>query len=189
MAQKSKIYTRTGDNGTTSLANGQRVPKDHIRLEAYGTIDELNAHLGLLQALWTEGEEKQMLLNIQHTLFDIGAILATPGQPDKTNTAPGHLNDALTRLEKSIDELDENLPALRAFILPTGNVVSAQCHVCRTVCRRAERRILSLAAEAQIAEEILSYINRLSDFLFILARKANFNANTDEIIWQRYRDL
>lgn len=189
MTQKSKIYTRTGDSGTTSLANGQRVPKDHIRLEAYGTVDELNAHLGLLQALWTEGEEKQILSNIQHTLFNIGAVLATPEQQDKTKTDTEYLSGTLARLEQAIDELDENLPALRAFILPAGNVVSAQCHVCRTVCRRAERRILSLAKEATIAEEILSYINRLSDFLFILARKANFNANTDEIIWQRHRDL
>ena len=187
MANKSNIYTRGGDRGTTSLANGLRVPKTHVRLEAYGTVDELNAHLGLLDALWQDETVRQPLRRIQHTLFTIGALLSDPTTPDAgymaaaTDTLAGRLKE----LEQAIDEIDARLPPLRAFILPGGCQAAAQCHVCRTVCRRAERRILTLADEAEVPGFLTAYINRLSDFLFVLARKANFNVTAEEITWQR----
>lgn len=185
--KKSNVYTRTGDAGTTSLVGGTRVPKNHVRLEAYGTVDELSSHLGLLAALLPDGPDRDCLVGIQHALFVVGAALATESLDAGTPPRPGTTLDvsAVEQLECQIDTADEGLPPLRAFILPGGTPAAGQCHVCRTVCRRAERCILGLAAAAPVDETILVYMNRLSDYLFVLARKINFMAGTSENIWQK----
>ena len=184
MNKKSPLYTRTGDTGSTSLAGGRRIAKAHPQLEAYGTIDELNANVGLLATLLENDKtEKERLINIQHVLFKIGGILAT----DLNNTSYSDSLDHAhtTSLEHAIDQIDAALPPLRNFILPGGTQAAAQCHVCRTICRRAERRIHALAEIHSVPLEITIYINRLSDYLFILARKINFNKNTPEINWTK----
>lgn len=177
-----KIYTRSGDKGRTSLIGGRRVSKTHYRLEAYGTIDELNAHLGLLVAqLPSSSAQLSTLLRVQNTLFVLGAQLATP--PDVPTTAT--VTPAMVQgLEAAIDDIDRQQPPLRAFVLPGGCLPSAQCHVCRTVCRRAERRVLTLASRVAIPAEVCSYLNRLSDYLFVLARLLNAEQGTEEIFWQ-----
>ncbi len=178
-----KIYTRSGDKGRTSLIGGRRVSKTHYRLEAYGTIDELNAHLGLLAAqLPASSAQLSTLLRIQRTLFVLGAQLATPSDAP---TSPAAVTPAMVQgLEAAIDDIYRQLPPLRAFVLPGGCLPSAQCHVCRTVCRRAERRVLALAARVAIPAEVCSYLNRLSDYLFVLARLLNAEQGTEEIFWQ-----
>ena len=183
--KKSVVYTRTGDKGTTSLVGGARVPKTHARLEAYGTIDELDTCLGLLLTYLTDAEDKKMILWIQHKMFTIGSYLAT----DQKNTtlrieSQIHEYDIL-RLETAIDEADQLLPPLRAFVIPGGSRESAVCQLCRTVCRRAERRILALSEECPIEENVTAFINRLSDYLFVLARKLNLLSQTDEIYWDK----
>ncbi|MBQ8501973.1 MAG: cob(I)yrinic acid a,c-diamide adenosyltransferase [Bacteroides sp.] len=181
--KKSMLYTRTGDQGTTALVGGARVPKTHLRLEAYGTMDELNTQLGLLVTYLTDEADVRFLQRIQNHLFVIGSHLAT----DRTKTALREASilhpELVAALEQEIDRLDASLPAQRAFILPGGSRPAAVCHVCRTVCRRAERRILSLAEQVEVDAEILSYMNRLSDYLFILSRKLNMDEKKDEIFW------
>lgn len=185
MAKKSLIYTRTGDQGTTSLVGGTRVPKTHVRLEAYGTIDELNAHLGFLYGMLKDEVDKKTILWVQHKLFTVGSYLAT----DQSVTAlrvESHISDEdVQRLEKSIDEADSQLPALKAFVIPGGAQASAVCQICRTVCRRAERRILVLSETCEVATNVSAFINRLSDYLFVLARKLNIISNTPEIYWDK----
>ncbi|MDE7378808.1 MAG: cob(I)yrinic acid a,c-diamide adenosyltransferase [Paraprevotella sp.] len=182
--KKSNVYTRTGDGGTTSLVGGVRVPKDHIRIEAYGTVDELNAHLGLLAAMMPEGIHRERVECVQSDLFTLGAVLATEEESGRHVTSP--LGEAdVERLERAIDETEEGLPAWRGFILPGGSPAAAQCHVCRTVCRRAERRIHTLYATVEADRLVVAYMNRLSDYLFVLARKLNFMAAVDEIIWRK----
>lgn len=164
------LYTKTGDDGTTSLATGQRVMKTDPRLEAYGTIDELNSHIGLLLALAPRHEA--LLLPIQNALFNIGAVLA--GAP-----CPPSLHSAVPAIEAAIDALA--LPPWRGFTLPGGTQAAAQCHVCRTVCRRAERRILTVGdADADVS----IYVNRLSDFFYALAIKLNQEAGVEENLWR-----
>ena len=163
-----KIYTKTGDKGTTSLVGGTRVPKTHIRLEAYGTVDELNSNLGLLITYLLDGKDKDFLQQVQDRLFAVGSHLAT---------------EQVEMVEREIDRLDTLLPPLSAFILPGGSRGAAVCHVCRTVCRRAERRILALAEQVEIASELLAYVNRLSDYLFVLSRKMNQDDKKGEIFW------
>lgn len=180
-----RIYTRTGDRGTTSLVGGTRVPKTHLRLEAYGTIDELNSQLGLLQTYLTEEADKQLVWRVQHKLFAVGSYLATDQTRTGLHAESRIANEDIEELEKAIDEADNELPPLRAFVLPGGARGAAVCHVCRTVCRRAERRILALAGECEIAPEVTAFVNRLSDYLFILARKLNLLAKTDEIFWDK----
>lgn len=179
-----KVYTKTGDKGKTSLIGGTRVAKDDLRLEAYGTIDELNAQLGLLATYLTDGQDRLFVQNIQHTLFSVGSHLAT----DRTKTplhASGLLKDEhVAEVEREIDRLDSGLPPLSGFILPGGSRGAAVCHVCRTVCRRAERKVIALASQAEIGAEVLAYINRLSDYLFILSRKMNVDAKKGEIFWE-----
>ena len=177
-----KIYTRSGDKGRTSLIGGRRVSKTHYRLEAYGTIDELNAYLGLLVAqLPASSAQLSTLQQIQNTLFVLGAQLATPSDvPTTTAITPAMVEG----LEAAIDDIDARLPQLRAFVLPGGCLPSAQCHVCRTVCRRAARRVLPLASRVAIPAEVTSYLNRLSDYLFVLARLLNAEQGTEEIFWQ-----
>ena len=181
----TKVYTRTGDKGTTDLIGGVRIAKNSTRLEAYGTIDELSSHLGLLVALLPEDyDERPLLLRIQNNLFNVGCHLATD-QSQSPLYPSAQLPDGETkRLEEAIDTIVALLPEAQGFVLPGGVSAAAQCHVCRTVCRRAERCIAALAEEATVGEEITRYVNRLSDYLFILAKKINFNNGKDEILWQ-----
>lgn len=183
--KKSHIYTRGGDTGTTSLIGGSRIKKCSSRIEAYGTIDELSSHIGLLSSMvscFPEGDAT-CLEWIQSRLFDAGTHLAMPSSGDK------EVHCAITmahveKLERYIDILDMSLPQLHTFILPGGCMAAAQCHVCRTVCRRAERLLIALVEEAPIAPVLLAFVNRLSDFFFIYARFLNKNESVDEISWK-----
>lgn len=175
----SKIYTRTGDSGQTSLVGGTRVSKTHPRLEAYGTIDELSSHLGLLASMLTDEHDRLFLLNIQHQLFVVSTLLAT--EEGSSYTPAPLAPDAITALEQEIDALQSGVPPLRAFVIPGGCTAAAQAHVCRTVCRRAERRVLSLSEMASVDEGVIRFINRLSDYLFILARHLNIQCGAQEI--------
>ena len=181
--KKSLVYTKTGDKGTTSLVGGNRVPKTHIRLEAYGTVDELNAHLGLLNTYLQDEADSHFISGIQHKLFTIGSHLATDQEKTELKAASILTQEDVERIEQEIDRLDEQLPELRAFILPGGSRGAAVCHVCRTVCRRAERRILALSETCTISPEVLAFVNRLSDYLFVLSRKINFDEQNNEIFW------
>lgn len=182
--EKSTLYTRTGDNGTTSLVDGSRTDKDSDRLEAYGTIDELNSHIGLYMALEPQSPETPTLLTIQHRLFDIGGYLACP--PSDTPLLPPGVTDTdITAIEQAIDRVDALLPRHRRFILPGGSQAAAQAHVARTVARRAERRLITLARTSAVDPHVLRYINRLSDYLFALARFSNIAHKIDEIFWQK----
>lgn len=181
----TKVYTRRGDKGMTDLVGGVRISKTDIRLEAYGTVDELSSHLGLLASMMTvDDEERNVITRIQNNLFCVCTQLAT--DQSQTPLYPSaHLPEGETAfLESRIDELNARLPERLGFILPGGIPAAAQCHVCRTVCRRAERRIDALAEKAVVGSEIIEYVNRLSDYLFVLAKIINFNANHAEIIWQ-----
>ncbi|MDE6347503.1 MAG: cob(I)yrinic acid a,c-diamide adenosyltransferase [Bacteroides sp.] len=178
-----KIYTKTGDKGTTSLVGGTRVPKTHVRLEAYGTVDELNAQLGLLVTYLLDQEDRTFLQQVQNSLFAIGSHLATDREKTGLKAASIIRPEQVEQLEREIDRLDVLLPPLSAFVLPGGSRGAAVCHVCRTVCRRAERRILALAEQAEISSELLAYVNRLSDYLFILSRKMNQDEKKGEIFW------
>lgn len=181
--KKSIIYTGGGDKGTTALVGGFRVPKTHPRLEAYGTIDELNSHIGLLMAETDDPETLDTLRFVQHKLFTVGSYLAT--DPTKTDfrIESRVTPEAIHRLEGAIDRLDAQLPRLKAFVLPGGNRASAEAHVCRTVCRRAERRIYRLTEEAEVEAPVLIFINRLSDLLFVIARNECVRRGDDEIVW------
>ena len=178
-----KIYTKTGDKGTTSLVGGNRVPKTHIRLEAYGTVDELNSHLGLLVTYLLDEKDKALLRQVQDKLFAVGSHLATDREKTELKAASIISPEHVEMVEREIDRLDTLLPSLSAFILPGGSRGAAICHICRTVCRRAERRILALAEQVEIASELLAYVNRLSDYLFVLSRKMNQDDKKDEIFW------
>lgn len=180
--KKSILYTGTGDQGTTSLVGGKRVDKDCIRIEAYGTIDELNAQIGILATAPTlQPEAVPQLIHIQNKLFNIGAYLA-----NESATTPDGLTEAdVADLERAIDEMDAELPPLTSFVLPGGSRRAALCHMCRTIARRAERRIITLSHEAHIAPIVIKYINRLSDFFFVFARFNNVNNQFDEIFWDK----
>ena len=182
--KKSKIYTRGGDTGTTSLIGGQRVKKCCLRLESYGTIDELNSHVGLLAAM-LEGIDVEFPTQfLQSCLFEIGTHLAMPCDDDVP--APYTISEAcVEQLEQLIDALDHQLEPLRSFILPRGTMAAAQCHVCRTVCRRAERYITALSDESPLSPAVLAFVNRLSDFFFVLARLINKKSGITEISWQK----
>jgi cob(I)alamin adenosyltransferase len=184
---KSKIYTLTGDKGTTSLVGGQRVSKDDVRVEAYGTVDELNSHLGLL-ACCPELDYPgivEFLHSIQNKLFNIGSYLAT--KSDDKSPVYGLADDDVKAIEAKIDEMSAQLPPMRGFILPGGSHVSAVCDICRTVTRRAERRVVTLAGEAYVDPVVLRYLNRLSDFFFIFARFNNISNQFEEIYWDKER--
>lgn len=184
MKKITKVYTRSGDEGMTSLVGGQRVSKACVRLESYGTIDELSSHLGLLAALLPDGDDKEMIFRIQNNLFNVCTNLAT--DQEQTPLYPSaHLPEgAIASLEQEVDAIMKMLPEKQGFILPGGTQAAAQAHVCRTVCRRAERRIVELAATAKISPEVLQYVNRLSDYLFVLSKKLNFMAGCSEKIWK-----
>ena len=181
----SHVYTRTGDAGMTSLVGGQRVPKTHVRLEAYGTVDELNSQLGLLLTYLTKDEDRDVILRVQNLLFSIGSMLAT--DTSEHDVRPGRYvtQEDVKDMEHAIDAAEEGLPGWRGFILPGGSRGAAVAHVCRTVCRRAERRIYALASEAEVDPLLLAYINRLSDYLFVLARKINKCEDIEENIWRK----
>lgn len=181
-----KIYTRTGDRGATSLVGGKRVSKASERLEAYGTIDELNSQIGLLRATAGLPAEAQPLLEyVQNKLFNIGAYLATDNSGNPDMKPAGLPAEAATRLEEAMDAADAELPQLRAFILPGGTMAAAQANVARAVCRRAERRIIALAREAAVAPEVTTFVNRLSDYLFTLGRLCNHRAGAPEPEWRQ----
>lgn len=177
----SKIFTRTGDNGTTGLGDGSRVVKDDARIEAIGTVDELNSLLGLLLTHDIPEPLHADLTRIQHELFDLGGELCIPGHTLIKA-------EAVARLEKEIELFNENLPPLKEFILPGGNPAAAACHVARAVCRRAERRVVTLARQAPLNEHVQIYLNRLSDLLFVIARILARNDRQGEILWRRDRD-
>jgi cob(I)alamin adenosyltransferase len=173
----SKIYTRTGDDGTTGLGDGKRVPKDHARVEAYGAVDELNSVIGLLLCEALPGEIAGALTGIQHALFDLGGELCIPGRQV--------IQDAdVTALETLLDRLNADLAPLKEFILPGGSRGAALCHVARTVCRRAERRLYSLSCHEAVAPTALKYLNRLSDLLFVMARALNRAAGVADVSWK-----
>lgn len=178
-----KIYTKTGDKGTTSLVGGTRVPKTHMRLEAYGTVDELNSCLGLLMTYLPDGHDKTFLQQVQDRLFAVGSHLATDREKMPLREASVVTPASVEAVEHEIDALDATLPPLSSFVLPGGSRGAAVCHICRTVCRRAERRILALAQQVEISSELLAYVNRLSDYLFVLSRKINRDEKKDEIFW------
>lgn len=181
--KKSLVYTKTGDRGTTGLIGGTRIPKSHIRLEAYGTVDELNSNIGLLITYLNGEHDREFLLHVQNKLFAVGSHLATDQEKVQLKDASIITLADIERMEREIDAMDEILPPLTAFVLPGGAPGAAVCHICRTVCRRAERRILALAETCQISPELLAYVNRLSDYLFVLSRKINFNEGKVEIFW------
>jgi cob(I)alamin adenosyltransferase len=173
----SKIYTRTGDDGTTGLGDGTRVGKDSARVEAYGTVDELNSVLGMLLTQELPQDVRQMLVDIQHELFDLGGELCIPGRSVMTPKLA-------TRLEEQLDALNADLKPLKEFILPGGASAAAMCHFACTVCRRAERRVTALARAEVVYPPALAYLNRLSDFLFVLARHLNASAKRPDVLWK-----
>lgn len=175
-----KIYTKTGDAGETGLFGGPRVSKDHARIEAFGTVDELNSHLGIVRTLPAAGEFDSLLRSIQCELFDLGAQLATPGASDERITV-----QHVETLERAIDRYESELEPLKCFILPTGTPLAAELHVARTVCRRAERRVVTLASrvETTIPANAIEYLNRLGDLLFVLGRVANHREGVADDPW------
>jgi len=181
--KKSRIYTGGGDKGTTSLVGGQRVSKADLRIESYGTVDELNSFIGLLITQVQEPKDKEFLLFIQHKLFTIGSYLATDPESTEFKIESKVSPESIERVEQEIDRIDSDLPKMKAFILPGGNVSASLAHVCRTVCRRAERRIYQLAEKSPVEEPVLTFVNRLSDYFFVFARKENIANNGNEIIW------
>ena len=176
-----KIYTGTGDKGKTGLFGGARLSKDHIRIEAYGTVDELNAVIGVLYESLEDETSRHQLNTVQNKLFNIGSTLAV--DPSKDMNVPGVVQDDVKSLELAIDEMEEKLTPLKNFILPSGNIAAANAHVARTVCRRAERRVITLASNEAVGDDVLVYLNRLSDYLFVLARYTVARSGDDERIW------
>jgi cob(I)alamin adenosyltransferase len=176
-----KIYTRTGDTGETSLFGGARVPKHDPRIEAYGTIDELNSFLGVVRASWLQSPVDAELQTVQSDLFDIGAYLAAPGSDRFRSVEHSRIDE----LERSIDSIEAQLTPLTTFIVPGGSVAAAHLHVSRAVCRRAERLIVALEDAAPEMATTIAYLNRLSDFLFVAARLANLRNGVDDVPWTR----
>jgi len=184
-----KVYTKTGDKGTTSLFGGTRVPKDHARIESYGTVDELNSYIGLIRDQEMNPHYKDVLVEIQDRLFTIGAILATPedkvilknGEPRLKKL--GITENDVQLLEHEIDKMDEELPQMTHFVLPGGHTTVSYCHIARCVCRRAERLTVHLSHNETVDEIVIIYLNRLSDYLFVLARKLSHDLQAQETIW------
>lgn len=178
-----KIYTKTGDKGMTSLVGGKRVAKNSARLESYGTVDELNSYLGMIRSFPIDTQLIEELVEIQSRLFDVGGHLATDPDDEHIQVKLGIREQDIEMLEKAIDRMDAELPPMKFFILPGGNGAVSACHIARTVCRRAERRILDLMEISTVDEAVLRYINRLSDYLFILSRKLTADSGMEEIKW------
>ena len=182
--EKSNIYTKTGDKGTTSLVGGTRVAKSHVRLEAYGTIDELNSFVGLLDCSLTEEEDRKMIAFIQHKLFNVGSYLATETEAMPPKDASIIHDKDIQLLEDYMDKIDSKLPKINKFILPGGAESSSRANVCRTVCRRAERRIYAVKEEFPVEDNVTKFVNRLSDYFFLLGRKENTRTGK-EIFWDQ----
>jgi cob(I)alamin adenosyltransferase len=182
MVRLTRIYTRGGDKGETSLGDGSRVPKEALRVEAYGTVDEANAAIGLAR-LYADAEADAMLARIQNDLFDLGADLCTPEDGSKATGALRIVAAQVTRLEREIDAMNRALAPLDSFILPGGSAAAAHLHLARTVTRRAERLTCALAAAEKVNPEAVKYLNRLSDHLFVLGRRCNDNGTRD-VLWQ-----
>lgn len=184
-----KIYTKTGDKGTTALFGGTRVPKHHIRIDSYGTVDELNANIGLLRDQQIDSRSSEILLYIQDRLFTLGSMLATDPKKATLKNGKERLNipkitvEDIELLETEMDRMNEKLPQMTHFILPGGHKTVSVCHICRCVCRRAERLATALYDLEPFDERILKYLNRLSDYLFVMARKLSFDLQVDEIKW------
>ena len=184
-----KIYTKTGDKGTTALFGGTRVPKHHIRIESYGTVDELNSYIGLIRDQEIDVRYKEILVHVQDKLFTIGAIMAT--DPEKAVLKSGKerlnipkiTNEDIALLETEMDKMDDSLPPMTHFILPGGHQTVSFCHIARCVCRRSERLATQLYELEPYDERTLSYLNRLSDYLFVLARKLSHDLGADEVKW------
>tara|TARA_R110001583_G_scaffold77623_1_gene211185 strand:- start:17747 stop:18322 length:576 start_codon:yes stop_codon:yes gene_type:complete len=184
-----KIYTKSGDKGKTSLFGGTRVSKHHIRIEAYGTVDELNSYIGLIRDQKVDAHTAKILLIIQHELFTLGSMLATPPEKKVLKSGKERLNiskinnTSIETLENEIDNMNESLPEMTHFVLPGGHTTVSFCHIARCICRRAERITTQLNEESTVEPQILEYLNRLSDYLFVLARKLTFDNNAQEIKW------
>ena len=184
-----KVYTKTGDKGTTALFGGTRVPKHHLRIESYGTVDELNSHIGLIRDQDINPDYKQCLITIQDRLFTVGAILATDPEKAMLKSGKARLNipkisaEDIEALEQEIDKMDESLPPMTNFVLPGGHQTVSFCHIARCVCRRAERLASHLHSIEAFQNETLMYLNRLSDYLFVLARKLSYDLQAEEIKW------
>lgn len=184
-----KVYTKTGDKGTTALFGGTRVPKHHIRIESYGTVDELNSHIGLIRDQEMQSHYKTVLIEIQDRLFTLGAILATPPEKETLkNGQPrlqqlGIVESDIEYLEKEIDTMEENLPPMTHFVLPGGHTTVSYCHIARCVCRRAERLVTHLNDIEPTDTYVMKYLNRLSDYLFVLARKLSYDVKAEEVKW------
>lgn len=178
-----KVYTKTGDQGETSLFGGKRVKKYHARIQAYGTTDELNSYIGLIRDQDIEEQHKKTLKEIQDRIFTLGAALAADPDKPKLKKPDLHLSD-IEFLEKEMDRMDESLPEMRYFVLPGGHTTVSYCHIARCVCRRAERLVIELSEEANIEPMIIKYLNRLSDYLFVLGRKLGQELNAEEIPWK-----
>jgi cob(I)alamin adenosyltransferase len=185
MTKEFKIYTKTGDDGSTGLVGGSRVRKNDIRLEAYGTVDELNAATGLLRSMPINEAEKRLLITIQNKLFNIGSRLASDEKGDAYTAPLSITDDDIKLLETAIDSYETELPELRNFILPGGDLASAQCHVVRTVCRRAERRVIDFSGQQPAHYNTIKYLNRLSDLFFVLSRKLAADNGTRETGWEK----
>jgi cob(I)alamin adenosyltransferase len=177
----NKIYTKTGDDGTTGLFGGARLPKDHIRIEAYGTVDELNAVIGWLMSTFKDEGTIHLLQTIQSRLFTVGSNLAS--DPGKNMITPDLLEEDVQQIEQAIDRMQDTLPPLKHFIMPGGSISVSAAHLARTVCRRAERRCVSLSQSSEVDPLIILYLNRLSDFFFVLARWLGAREGVEEIKW------
>ncbi len=178
-----KIYTKTGDKGETSLIGGTRVSKHHIRIEAYGTVDELNSHIGLIRDQDIDNHSKKTLIEIQDRLFTIGASLASDPDTSKMKI-PDLKEEDVIYLENEIDKMNEELPEMKSFVLPGGHTTVSYCHIARCVCRRAERLTIHLFEISFVADLVIKYLNRLSDYLFVLSRKLTKDLNAEEIPWK-----
>lgn len=185
--KKSLIYTKTGDAGTTSLVGGIRASKTHARLEAYGSVDELNSFIGMLVSSMEKSGIRDFLLYIQHKLFAVGSYLATDVSKTDLNMASCITEEDISRIENEIDIMDLELPSLKGFVLPGGCMQASMAHICRTVCRRCERRILELEENGvcEIDVRCKSFVNRLSDYFFVLSRKLNHLSENEEIYWDK----
>ncbi len=183
MNKEWKIYTKTGDKGETALIGGKRVPKYHERIEAYGTVDELNSYIGLLRDLIENKQIKKLLLEIQDRLFTAESLLAED-KDSSVNKLPQLFEQDILLLEYEIDEMNKNLPELKSFILPGGHPIVSHCHIARCICRRAERITIKMAENYEVSDLVIKYLNRLSDFLFVLARKTAKDLNVNEDIWK-----
>ena len=184
-----KIYTKTGDGGVTALFGGQKVPKNHDRIESYGTVDELNSYIGLIRDQDINSHYKTILIEVQDRLFTVGAMLATPPEKELLKNGEPRLKKLgivasdIEFLEKEIDNMEESLPPMTHFILPGGHPTVSHCHIARCICRRAERLTVHLSHNEPISEIAIQYLNRLSDYLFVLARKLSKDLNAEEIQW------